>query len=111
MQSSIAITRKRSCADQRLLHSYQMLHPGAPEQTEVQCELIPGTILSNGTSDVQFKPYDALSWCWGKAPSDSWISILKDETSYVKYVQPGLIAALRALRHGTYARYLWVDAV
>jgi hypothetical protein len=93
------------------------VHPGAPEQTEVQCELIPGTILSDEdllkdeTSDVQFKPYDALSWCWGKAPSDSWISILKDETSYVKYVQPGLVAALRALRHGTYARYLWVDAV
>ena len=93
------------------------VHPGAPEQTEVQCELIPGTILSDKdrlpheTSDLQFKPYDALSWCWGKDPSDSWISILKDETSYVKYVQPGLVAALRALRHGTYARYLWVDAV
>lgn len=93
------------------------VHPGAPEQTEVQCELIPGTILSDEdcllheTSDLQFKPYDALSWCWGKDPSDSWISILKDETSYVKYVQPGLVTALRALRHGTYARYLWVDAV
>jgi hypothetical protein len=93
------------------------VHPAAPEQTEVQCELIPGTILSDKgrlqheTSDVPFKPYDALSWCWGKAPADSWISILKDETSYVKYVQPGLVAALRALRHDTYARYLWVDAV
>src|SRR5271155_3090406 len=84
------------------------VHPGAPEQTEVQCELIPGTILSDKD---RFKPYDALSWCWGKDPSDSWISILKDETSYVKYVQPGLVAALQALRHGTYARYLWVDAV
>jgi hypothetical protein len=92
------------------------VHPGAPEQTEVQCELIPGTILSDEDrlqheTSVQFKPYDALSWCWGKASSDSWISILKDETSYVKYVQPGLVSALRALRHGTYARYLWVDAV
>jgi hypothetical protein len=93
------------------------VHPGAPEQTEVQCELIPGTILSDKdrlqheTSNIQFKPYDALSWCWGKAPTDSWISILKDETSYVKFVQPGLVAALRALRDGTYARYLWVDAI
>jgi hypothetical protein len=67
--------------------------------------------LQHETSDVQFTPYDALSWCWGKDPPDSWISILKDETSYVKYVQLGLVAALRALRHGTYARYLWVDAV
>src|SRR5438552_226611 len=70
------------------------VHPGAPEQTEVQCELIPGTILSDEDrkqhkTSVPFKPYDALSWCWGTAPSDSWISILKDETSYVKYVQPG----------------------
>ena len=93
------------------------IHPGAPGQSEVQCELIPGTVLSDEsrlpheTSDVQFKPYDALSWCWGKTASDSWIRFLKDETSYVKYVQPGLVAALRALRHGTYARYLWVDAV
>ncbi|KAL9114300.1 MAG: hypothetical protein Q9227_001722 [Pyrenula ochraceoflavens] len=93
------------------------VHPGEPEQAEVQCELIPGTILSdkdrllNEASNLQFKPYDALSWSWGKAPSDAWISILKDETSYVKYVQPGLVTALRALRHGTYARYLWVDAV
>jgi hypothetical protein len=93
------------------------VQPGAPEQMEVQCELIRGTILSDkdclhhGTSDLQFKPYDALSWCWGKVSSDSWISILKDETSYVKYVQPALVAALRALRHGTYARYLWVDAI
>jgi hypothetical protein len=60
------------------------VHPGGPEQTDVQCELIPGTILSGKyplqqeTSDVQFKPYDALSWCWGKAPPDSWINILKD---------------------------------
>jgi hypothetical protein len=93
------------------------VHPGAPGQTEVQCELIPGTILTENdrlqheTAEVPFKPYDALSWCWGKAPSDAWVSILKDETSYVKYVQPGLVAALRALRHGTYARYLWVDAI
>ncbi|KAL9615690.1 MAG: hypothetical protein Q9160_009331 [Pyrenula sp. 1 TL-2023] len=93
------------------------VYPGAPEQTEVQCELIPGTILSDNdhllpeTPDSQFKPYDALSWSWGKAPADSWISILKDETNYVKYVQPRLVTALRALRDGTYARYLWVDAV
>lgn len=93
------------------------IHPGEPGQSEVQCELITGTVLHekdrfpHDPSRVQFRPYDALSWCWGKAPSDSWISILKDETSYVKYVQPGLVSALRALRHGTYARFLWVDAV
>lgn len=93
------------------------VYPGTPEQIEVECELIPGTILSDKDrlqyeiSDVQFKPYDALSWCWGKDPSDSWISILKGETSYVKHVQPRLVAALRALRHGKYARYLWVDAI
>lgn len=102
------------------------VHPGAPEQKEVQCELIISRIFSEKdgsthktsdmnssqeNSDGEFMPYDALSWCWGKAPSNSWISILQDETSYVKYVQPGLVAALQALRHGTYARYLWVDAV
>jgi len=115
-QSSRRVTTTRSPSRRGAIRILKV-HPGAPEQTEVQCELIPGTILVDNdrlqheTSDVQFKPYDALSWCWGKAPSDSWISILKDETSYVKYVQPGLVAALRALRHGTYARYLWVDAV
>src|SRR5438045_6967964 len=63
------------------------VHPGAPEQTEVQCELIPGTILSDQdrlpheTSDLQFKPYDAFSWCWGKDPSDAWSSILNASTS------------------------------
>src|SRR5579871_2554331 len=45
------------------------VHPGAPEQTEVQCELILGTILSDKDHlqhekpTTQFKPYDALSWC------------------------------------------------
>lgn len=95
------------------------LHPGEPGQTEVRCELIPGTILTrkeqmqDGTEGdgLRFKPYDALSWCWGRDAQSARISILKDETSYVKYVQPNLLAALRALRHKTYARYLWVDAI
>lgn len=90
-----------------------MVHPGAPGQTEVQCKLIPGTILDdkdllqNEKRDLKFKNFDALSWCWGKEPSDAWISILENEVSYVKFVQPGLAAALRALRDETYARYLW----
>ena len=95
------------------------LHPGDPREPEVRCELIPGTILTkeeqmqDGTEKdgLLFKPYDALSWCWGRDPQSARISILKDETSYVKYVQPNLLAALRALRHETYARYLWVDAI
>lgn len=91
--------------------------PGPPEQMEVQCELIPGTILSEKdrlpqeASGIQFKPYDALSWCWSKAPADSWIRILEEETSYLKYVQCGLVGALRTLRDENHARYLWVDAI
>lgn len=91
---------------------------GPPEQQEVRCELVQGTIIRDQDRDhdrlpdeeckVDFEPYDALSWCWGKEPSDACISILKDETSYVMYVQPGLAAALRALRHNIHTRYLWV---
>ena len=94
-----------------------VLQAGDPGQKEVNCQLIQGTILydedrpHDEITTVKFKPYDALSWCWGKEPADAWISILKDQTRYKKYVQPELVAALRALRHKTYDRYLWVDAV
>jgi hypothetical protein len=92
------------------------LYPGSPKQDDVLCELIPGTILSHEECQdhdppLEFKPYDALSWCWGKDPQNGKISIRMGETSYVKFVQPSLVAALRALRHETHDRHIWADAV
>jgi hypothetical protein len=92
------------------------VYPGSPKQDDVLCELIPGTILDyedcqKHDPPLEFKPYDALSWCWGKATQDGKISIRMGETSYVKFVQPSLVAALRALRDETHDKHLWVDAI
>ena len=92
------------------------VYPGSSEQDDVLCELIPGTILDyedcqKHDPPLEFKPYDALSWCWGKAPQDGKISIRMGETSYVKFVQPSLVAALRAFRHETHDQHLWADAI
>jgi hypothetical protein len=92
------------------------VYPGSPEQDDVLCELIPATILDyeecqKHDPPLEFKPYDALSWCWGKGPQDGKISIRMGETSYVKFVQPSLVAALRAFRHKTHDRHIWADAI
>jgi hypothetical protein len=104
---------------------------GSPDQVDVICELVATTIAERessvgnkvaqgptnvGHADAEVKkldtiPYDALSWCWGKVPSKSEIKIKKGRHQYVKYVQPGLVAALVALRHKTHDVDLWVDAV
>jgi len=92
------------------------VYPGSPEQDDVLCELIPGTILDyeecqKHDPPLEFQPYDALSWCWGKAPQDGKISIRMRGIRYVMFVQPSLVAALRAFRHETHDRHLWADAV
>ena len=104
---------------------------GSPDQEDVICELVPSTIaeahnsghnkdpeyLTQKETDslvsrkLKFIHYDALSWCWGKRKSDAEIKIKKGLQQYVKYVQPSLVAALRALRHKTHDLHLWVDAV
>jgi len=92
------------------------VYAGSPEQDDVLCELIPGTILDYEDCQkydppLEFKPYDALSWCWGKAPQDGKISIRMGGIRYVMFVQQSLVAALRAFRHETHDRHLWADAV
>jgi hypothetical protein len=92
------------------------VYPGSPEQDDVLCELLPGTILNyeecqKHDPPLEFKPYDALSWCWGKASQDAKIRIRMGETSYVKFIQPSLVAALRAFRHKTHDRHIWADAI
>lgn len=96
------------------------IDPGPPEQPRVYCELIPGTILSEDeylpdekrdVKHVKFRHYDALSWCWGKVPADAQIHIKKGDEMFVKNVQQDLVKALRALRHDTLTKYIWVDAV
>jgi hypothetical protein len=106
-----------------------VLLPGSSDTEEVECKLIPGTILSKEEDEKlnrlrkkdnegaeqetprEFIPYDALSWCWGKAAQDKWINIYKKGTRYRKFVQPDLVAALLALRHEIYERHIWVDAI
>lgn len=109
------------------------IQAGSPDQKDVICELVPSTIAEQQTgpghvsawtaspraedetdddaNTLEFIPYDALSWCWGKLPSDAEIKIKKGRQQYVKHVQPGLVAALRALRHRTHDVDLWVDAI
>ncbi|KAI9696674.1 MAG: hypothetical protein M1820_008048 [Bogoriella megaspora] len=90
--------------------------PGHNEDSEVHCELIPGTILNSKKRmeydpPLVFEPYDALSWCWGLQSDESWISIRKGGTRYAKAVRSDLVSALRALRHHEHDRRLWIDAV
>ncbi|KAL9088486.1 MAG: hypothetical protein Q9165_006210 [Trypethelium subeluteriae] len=90
--------------------------PGSPEDWEVHCELILGTILDfkqreEHSPPIKFEPYDALSWCWGIHNEESWINIRKGGTRYAKAVRSDLVAALRALRHHEHDRRLWIDAV
>jgi hypothetical protein len=92
------------------------VYAGSPEQDDVLCELIPGTILDyedcqKHDPPLEFKPYDALSWCWGKAPQDGKISIRMGGIRYVMFVQQSLVAALRAFRHEIHDLHLWADAV
>jgi hypothetical protein len=55
--------------------------------------------------------YEALSWCWGPEDKNRYIRLQKRGRTYAKYVSSNLFAALKALRHETDSRYLWVDAI
>lgn len=93
------------------------VHCASSEHDDVVCELIDGTILDDEDCKkhkplpLEFKPYDALSWCWGKGPQDGKINIRLKGVSYVKFVQPSLVSALRAFRHRSSDRHIWVDAI
>jgi hypothetical protein len=93
------------------------VHCASSDHDDVVCELITGTILSykeckeHKPHPLEFKPYDALSWCWGKGPQNGKINIRLDGVSYVKFVQPSLVSALRALRHRNCDRHIWADAI
>lgn len=92
------------------------VHCASSEHDDVVCELIRGTILDyedckKQKPPLEFKPYDALSWCWGKGPQDGKINIRLEGVSYVKFVQPSLVSALRAFRHRNSDRHIWVDAI
>jgi hypothetical protein len=92
------------------------VHCASSEHDDVVCELISGTILDyndckNHNPPLEFKPYDALSWCWGKGPQDGKINIRLEGVSYVKCVQASVVSALRAFRHKNSDRHIWVDAI
>jgi hypothetical protein len=55
--------------------------------------------------------YEALSWCWGPEDKNRYIRLQKRGRTYAKYISSNLFAALKALRHETDSRYLWVDAI
>jgi hypothetical protein len=70
------------------------------------CELVTIAVHSKN------RPiYEALSWCWGPEDRNRYIRLQKRGRTYAKYVSSNLFAALRALRHETDSRYLWVDAI
>jgi hypothetical protein len=92
----------RSRGTIRLLNLFSSEESGAG----VHCELI------TPTEDERSKyPYEALSWCWGKAVKTDYIRIQRNRKTYAKYVSPGLVAALKALRHPDRSRFLWIDMV
>lgn len=78
---------------------------------DVECEL----------KDVPFAvdnklqhPYEALSWCWGSSDPTGRIFIREGKTHkkrFVKWVNPDLVAALKALRYQGKDRRLWIDQV
>jgi hypothetical protein len=78
------------------------------ENPVIDCELI----VREFSKDHEIKPpYEALSWCWGTAKPTAYIQMRKKGKVYAKYVQPELLAALRALRYRKGDRYLWIDAI
>ncbi|OCK75857.1 HET-domain-containing protein [Lepidopterella palustris CBS 459.81] len=56
-------------------------------------------------------PYEALSWCWGKAKWTEPIQIKDGGRPQTLNVLPNLKKALVALRHKSKRRILWVDAI
>ena len=90
--------------------------PGNPDELKMHCELIIGDVLDyKGCAELTpppvFKPYDALSWCWGKQIDDSWINIWQGGRRFAKSVKSELLAALRAIRHHEHDMPHWIDAV
>ncbi|KAF1980523.1 HET-domain-containing protein [Bimuria novae-zelandiae CBS 107.79] len=82
------------------------LHPGNPQNPDVECELI-----ETGTDGTEPVKYEALSWCWGKEKMDNYINLHKGDKVFTKHIQPNLFKALKALRYRNKYRHLWVDAV
>lgn len=82
------------------------LHPGNPQNPDIECELI-----ESGLDGAEPVKYEALSWCWGKEKKDNYINIHRADKVYAKHVQPNLFKALKALRYRNKYRHLWVDAV
>jgi hypothetical protein len=83
------------------------LIPSNEPDGEVHCDLITPT-----ADEQSVYPYEALSWCWGKAANDDYIRIQhKNGKTYTKDVSPSLVAALKALRHKDRIRRLWIDMV
>ncbi|KAF1942838.1 HET-domain-containing protein [Clathrospora elynae] len=86
----------------RLLNLYSSEKP----EPGILCELItPKEDHKN-----QFR-YEALTWCWGTAGKTDHIRVQRKGKTYAKPVSPDLVAALKALRHPTRNRYLWIDMV
>jgi hypothetical protein len=93
------------------------------DNSTILCELIPASVLSEKELVEEFhhtpeeakakcEPFEALSWSWGAGDARmSFIYIVKDHITYKKAVKEDLVHALRALRHPTHGKRLWVDAV
>jgi hypothetical protein len=103
-----ALPRQRNAI--RVLH----LFPNADSSAVPLCELV---VLKD---DLQNQTrYEALSWCWGTKKSTAKIHIrtnrgFTDASRYitlVRKIQSNLADALKALRHSTKIRVLWIDAL
>jgi hypothetical protein len=90
------------------------LRPSTYENEQIDCTLIIPKLDDEGKTILPQR-YEALSWSWGKAEKSKYIRIAKGpenhEQTFAKAVTPNLFSALRALRHPTHSRYLWIDAI
>lgn len=62
-------------------------------------------------SDSAARAYEAVSWCWGEDLKNRTINIRIRNHTRLFYINEHLESCLKALRHTSNDRFLWIDAV
>jgi hypothetical protein len=57
------------------------------------------------------RPYEAVSWCWGREPADQILRVQKVDRVFAFHISKNLKSALWALRKNDEVRHLWIDAI
>ena len=64
-----------------------------------------------GLSESAAGTYEAVSWCWGEDLKNRTINIHIRNHTCPFYINEHLESCLKALRHTTTDRFLWIDAI